>query len=160
MTLRELINHVLDRGKFQKTIGYIHNTDSRWREEAVDRVYKSYTNAARELVELPGDDELEGHVIVVDSNVQDDEEFTDIYIQCGEDKWGTSFIDWNSLIDLPVDDRISLEVSEILAHVLYDITFWGFTRKNVLEAGDSLSNSDKTDVVEVDIDEFLNPGDE
>lgn len=159
MTLRELINHVLDRGKFHKTIGYIHSTDPKWQKQDIARVHSSYTNAVQELMDLPGSDELADHKIVVESNVQDQEEFVDVYIESDTGRWGTCFIDWNDLIDLPIADKISTELSDVLAHVLYDITFWGFTRKNVIEAGESIMNIDETEVIEVDLDTLLGPED-
>ena len=154
MTLRELIHFVMDRGKSTHTIGYIHTFDPRWKERPIDDVFHKYTNALRELLELSGCDELEGHSIVVEGNVQDGEEFTYVYIGNGDDKWSTSFVDWNELIDLPVVDMTSVELTEMLAHVLYDITFYGFTRKSVMDSAESLHEVMKEDTIFYDLSSF------
>lgn len=157
MTLRELLHFVMDRGSFTKTISFIHETDSRWHKDDVpiDKVFRSYTNAARELLELDGGCELDGYSIVIEGNVQDGEEFTDVYLSNGDDKWGTSFVDWDELIDLTVDDRTSVAIHEILAHVMYDITFHGFTRKSVIDAGEDLRSIPEGDTIVFDLSSFL-----
>lgn len=154
MTLRELIHFIMDRGLATKTIGYIHETDPRWKEKPVEGVFRSYTNVLRELIELDGGCELEGYMIIVESNSQDGEEFTDVYLCNGEDKWSTSFVDWNELIDLPVQDRISAEITDILAHVLYDITFYGFTRKSVMDSSEELHETAKLETTFYDLSCF------
>lgn len=154
MTLRELIHYVMDRGLINKTIGYIHQTDPRWRDKPVEQVFRRYTNSIREILELPGGEELDGYSLIVEGNVQDDEEFTDVYLDNGEEKWSTSFVDWNELVDLPVVDKIKEEITGTLAHVLYDITFYGFTRKSVLDESDDLRERSKEDTIFFDLSSF------
>lgn len=156
MTLRELIHFVMDRGISTKTIGYIHETDSRWKDKPIEGVFNSYTNVLREMIELNGGVELDGYSLIIESNSQDGEEFTDVYLSNGEDKWSTSFVDWNELIDLPVVDQIGLETWIVLAHVLYDITFYGFTRKSVMDSAEELHETTKEDTIFFDLSSFIN----
>lgn len=154
MTLRELINHILDRGTFTKTVNYIRNVDDIIQKKPIDDVFKAYTNATRELLELPGDDKYKDHVIVVDSVVQDGVEFSKVLLSDGDTEYSMDFMDWNELIDLKIKDKTSREVSEMLAHVLYEITWWGFTRESVKQQRDELENVDHDNLVEFNLDEL------
>lgn len=145
MTLRDLLNHVLDRGYFNKSVNYIRCVDPIVSERSVERVFEQYTNAARELIELPGDDTYKDHVISIKGIVSDKTETSDVTLFDGTEHHSMDFIDWNDLIDLEIEDTTSVNLSEMLAHVLYEITWWGFTRETVRQQGEDLlrqSNSD------------------
>lgn len=144
----------MNRGMLTKSINYIRNVDKTIGEKPIDNVFKGYSNAVREMLELYGSDKYEGSKIVVESQVIDGEEFSDVFLEDGTDKWALDFVDWNDIIDLPVEDRVSVEVSEMLAHVVYDITWWGFTRESINQQARELENIDKDNIIEVDWDEF------
>ena len=48
----------------------------------------------------------------------------------------------------------SVELTEMLAHVLYDITFYGFTRKSVMDSAESLHEVMKEDTIFYDLSSF------
>jgi hypothetical protein len=64
-------------------------------------------------------------------------------------------VDMLQLIDLNIDDRTSVAIHEILAHVMYDITFHGFTRKSVIDAGEDLRSISEGDTIVFDLSSFL-----
>lgn len=139
MTLRELINHVTTRGFFNKVGSHLQAMNSDWKDRDITEVTRSYRNVVDEIVDLPGGDDLIGHVIVVDQVNEDDVSYIDVYMQDEQgDRWSIDFIDWNELVDLKVDDRISNEVSEMLAHILYEVTWWGRTRRSITDQADEL----------------------
>ena len=149
MTLRELLHHVMDRGYFNKTVAFLHTVNDTFKDRELEEVYTAYTNAVRELLELPGSEELEGWTIVVDSEEQDGEEYSDVYLSNdGEGKTAMDFIDWNDIIDLPINDKISRELSEKLGHVLYEITWWGFTRSSINQQRDELEEASEGELIE------------
>ena len=148
MTFRELINHVLDRGYFNKTVNYIHAVDVNLKDKNIDVVFKSYTDVTRELLELPGSGELDGHYIHVDSVVENDTEYSHVTLFDDNEHYAMDFVDWNDLIDLPIKDKTSTETSEMLAHVLHEITWWGFTRSSVTQQGEELLKSQNEDTIE------------
>ncbi len=154
MTLRELINHVLDRGCLNKTINYIRQVDEVLCDKPIDKVFKAYTNACRELLELPGDDKYKDHTIQVKSAVVDGEEYSHVNLCVDDTEYAMDFMDWNELIDLEIKDKTSRELSEMLAHVLYEITWWGFTRESVKQQRDELENVDHDDLIEFNLDEL------
>jgi len=136
----------MDRGYFNKTVAFLHTVNDTFKDRKIEEVYTAYTNAIRELIELPGSDELVDWTIVVDSEEQDGEEYSDVYLANDQEgKVAMDFIDWNDIIDLSIDDRISRELSEKLGHVLYEITWWGFTRSSVNQQREELeSQADNT----------------
>lgn len=154
MTLRELINHVLNRGAFAKSVNYIRNVDDIIQQKPIDNVFTAYTNAARELLELPGDDKYKDHVIVVDSMVQDGAECSHVTLFDGDEHFALDFMDWNELVDLEIKDKISQELSQMLAHILYEITWWGFTRESVKQQREELENMDRDNLIEFNLNEL------
>ena len=154
MTLRELINHVLNHGNFNKTVNYIRQVDQTIGDKPIDDVFHAYTNATRELLELPGDPKYIDHEIVVESVVENNEEFSKVTLHDGETTYAIDFMDWNELINLEIKDKISRELSEMLAHVLYEITWWGFTRESVNQQRKELEDVDKDDLIEFDLNEL------
>lgn len=154
MTLRELINHVLNHGNLNKTVNYIRQVDKTIGDKPIDDVFHGYTNATRELLELPGDDKFKDHEIVVESVVENNEEFSKVTLHDGATAYAIDFMDWNELIDLEIKDKISRELSEMLAHVLYEITWWGFTRESVNQQRKELEDIDKDDLIEFDLNDL------
>ena len=139
MTLRELINYVMDRGNFHKTVSFLHVTNTTFKERNIHDVTHMYSNMVSELLELPGSDELEKYTIVVESAEQDGEDFIDTHlIDSDLNRVAMDFVDWNDIIDRKIDDKVSRELSEMLAHVLYELSWWGFTNQSITEQREEL----------------------
>ncbi len=105
--------------------------------------------------DMIGCDMYDNNTIVVESQVIDNEEFSSVCLSDGTETWSMDFTDWNGLIDLQVDDRVSIELSEMLAHVLYEITWWGFTRESINQQARELENTNKDNIIEVDWSEYI-----
>ena len=139
MTLRELIDHVTTRGFFNKVGSHLQMMNSDWKDHDITEITKSYRKVVDEIADLPGGDDLTGHVIVVDQVSADEISYIDVYMKDEQgQRWRIDFLDWNELVDLKIDDRISNEVSEMLAHILYEVTWWGRTRRSVTDQGKEL----------------------
>lgn len=132
MTLRQIVDHVVARGQFHKTVSHLHHLgDEAWPGKKLADVETAYIKVAAELLELPGSEILEGHHIFVDQQVFEDTQQIHVVIKYQEETSAMDFIDWNDLVDLEVKDNISVEITEVLAHVLYEITFWGMCRDSI-----------------------------
>lgn len=139
MTLRELINHVTARGFFNKVGSHLQSMNPEWKHHSIEELTKKYRRVVDEMADLPGCDDLHGHKIVVDQVVADEVDYIDVHMEDEQtQRWSIDFVDWNELIDLKINDRISNEVSEMLAHILYEVTWWGRTRRSVLDQGEEL----------------------
>lgn len=54
--------------------------------------------------------------------------------------FAVDYVDWTWLIDLHVRDDIGLQAHDILAHILWEITFHGFTNNKVKNSRETLEN--------------------
>ena len=156
MTLRELIECVTTKGFFNKTVTQLQILHGDHPD--TQQVIRKYRNVVDQMLDLPGDDRLNDHTIVIDSGVDAaNNEYIKVYLRCGQDNtWGVDFIDWNELIDLPIQDKISNELSGMLAHILYELTWWGFTRESVNQQRTELENVSKDNIVEFNLNELDN----
>jgi hypothetical protein len=142
----------MDRGILTKSLTYIQQANPSWKEKPFSKIQHAYTNVVRELIECPGREKVE-HTIVVESVFHEGEETVDVYlVDEGNSRISLDFTDWNDLIDLPVKDKISKEVTQMLGHVLYEITWWGFTNESIRQQGQELlDNQDRDNIIPFDI---------
>ena len=153
MTLREYLNIAITTGSINRSISCIHTLYYPDIEEPRDihKIYHSYTSAALELINLPHDSHItdssgQGIKEIALTQYLDDDtgtEHTDVHGITGDDKSETCAIewtDWIELIDLPVHSEKSLDITSIICHILYDITFNGYTRAQILSSIQELSD--------------------
>jgi len=167
MTLRELIQEVTRLGELKSLAEKIIELHPDWADQLESDVLRVYTNVSEEIEDLPGDDELSGHVIVVEeisntfSNLT--EKWTDVHLLDSDgEKWAIDMTDWNGLVDLPIKDNTCDRLSHRLAHILYEITFWGRTRNSVLHESEQLqfAAKDKDNIIEISMEDFIKQCDE
>ena len=132
-------------GNIFKTISYIssvfyeHDEQSE-QFDSYNKVSRAYTRVAQELMELQATDGLRGEEIVVVQIDEDDEKHVDVHLRNvdTQETGAIEWIDWSDLIDLPVTDECGMQVHMVVAHVLYEITFLGFSRQTVIQEIDKL----------------------
>jgi DNA-directed RNA polymerase subunit F len=161
MTLRQLIQEIIRINEFEALANKITDIHPEWDDARDKQVLKTYRRVSHEIEDLPGCDELEGHTIVIDEveNILSDvnEKWIDVHLVDDEgDKWSIDMTDWNGLVDLPIKDNVCRSLSDRLAHILYEVTFWGTTRKSVLHEAEMLqkTRTNEDNLIEVSIDEF------
>jgi hypothetical protein len=162
MTLRELIQEIIRLDELESVATKITEIHPEWSGKKQSEVLKTYTRVAHEIEDLPGDEELEGHVIVID-DIQNTlfnktESWVDVHLQDDDkDKWSIDMTDWNGLVDLKIIDNKCKTLSERLAYILFEITFWGTTRQAVINESRQLEKiaRDKDNLIEVTMEEFL-----
>lgn len=161
MTLRESLNHVMDRGAQAHVHSCIYNVYYRHRSGTFPEVMNAYGDVIRELLELPKKTNTDDHIILK-SVVNDDnnEECVDVYLLNTTDNetYSLDFIEWSDLVDLVIEDQIGLSTSDIVAHILWEITFWGMNKddielekKRTLEATEDIGAPSET----LNIDDLL-----
>lgn len=162
MTLRQLIQEIIQLDEFEELATKITEIHPEWGDKKHTEVLKTYTRVAREVEDLPGDDELKDHVIVIDTlentMFNKTESWTDVHLQDVDgDKWAIDMTDWNGLVDLEIKDNKCTTLTERLAHILFEITFWGTTRAAVINESRQLEKitRDKDNLIEVSAEEFL-----
>jgi hypothetical protein len=145
MTFRDLIHAVMDTGNWNKVTSIIYDTyytenDSR---AAVD---SSYMSALAELIELPHDKQQTQIVLEQATTLipgRDDDTTIEKYISVrlqepDEGACSTSYVEWTELIDMTIVDETDSNMNEQLAHIMYEITFHGFSNESVKQAAAEL----------------------
>lgn len=154
MTFREMLHHVMDRGASLHIYTTISN--SYYESADIQKVCDIYTDVIRLLLEAPpgpvSDDINKDHNLRL-SNItgEDGVDIVDVtlYDTVNERTYAVDFVDWVDLIDLMVEDKIGLSVSDQLAHILYEITFWGYNSDTMTVEKDKLLKA--ADEIESDL---------
>ena len=66
------------------------------------------------------------------------------------------FVNWGDLLDLVVQDNAKIPLEVQLAHVLYEITFWGWSSDAIQKEKQKLSESREYTMPLSGIDDLLN----
>ena len=137
MTLRQLITKIVDdHGLFKVVmiLKELYYTDIE--TENVERIFKYYSTAIDGLVNCTNE-KCNLHKIII-CKEQDDlseppEEYTDVRLSNIDETelYATDLTPWSRLIDLEIDNKINISREELLAHILYDITFYGYTEGEI-----------------------------
>ena len=134
MTLREMINHVMNRGASLHVYACI--CDTYYKGVDIMGVSHTFTSVIRELLEsVPSGsgDITTDHQLLVRNVVSDDVEQVEVVLKDTAENvmYAVDFVEWGDLLDLLVQDDAKLPLETQLAHVLYEITFWGWTAEQI-----------------------------
>lgn len=146
MTLRDLIHAVMDTGNWNKVTSIIYDTyytenDSR---SAVDG---AYMNAFAELIEIPVNKQdtqivIEQCTTVIPGRHDDEtiEKYVNVRLQDPkEGPCSAGYVEWTELIDMTIVDETDSNMNEQLAHILWEITFYGFSNQSIKQAAAELA---------------------
>lgn len=141
MTLREYLNVVFATGSVFKVMSTLEEVYYQAQPDmTIDDVSRCYTQAAQELLDLPGLNGLPDYEIRLKQVIEPDEKYVDVGLHdtVNNVPYSISFVDWSDIVDLPVIAETNMSMIDIVAHTLWELTFHGWTRKEVLEARDGL----------------------
>lgn len=158
MTFRQLLSEIIRLKEIRSVAEHVIGFTTNWQSMNVDKLEQAYIRISEELIDLPGSEELTDHQILIrDEGAHDGENIVSVLLEDSKDDWAIDFVDWNDLIDLEIKDEVCTTLSERLARVLHEITFWGHTRASVLQqAAESLrATNDTENLIEVTLEEFL-----
>lgn len=136
MNLREYINVVFNTGSVFKVMSTLEHIYYQAEDKSIKEISSKYTKVAQELMELPGLPACDDHCIELTRVITEDEEYIDVHLKSQKSKktWSISYVDWAEFIDSPVVTEQKLDLTDIAAHILWEITFHGWTRKDILTA--------------------------
>ena len=129
MTLRELLN----KSSYKLVFNEIYkNYYFRLPVAQVTLVDISYQRAYTELKEKPPHDDG-GRNIYITQIVNEEESFIDVclYDTVEDSLYSLDFCPWSELIDCPIDRATEVDDSSALAHILWEMTFYGFSEEDV-----------------------------
>lgn len=128
MTLRVLINKVLDTGGLTTCIREIINYYYAGDTERVDPLSHALQLTVRELLEL-NKHKAECDILVSPHPVE-------VSFYCQEEGriYAMDLSCWNGIIDATILNKANLDENELLSHILWEMTFYGFTQEEVSES--------------------------
>jgi hypothetical protein len=135
MTLRELIN----KTNYKTVFNIIYKTHySRKGKKEVLAADLSFLSAWKTLSSLEPNPQDKGQIHCID--LTEEPKTIDVcYYSVEEDElYALDFIPWKDLIDLEVRSSIS-SLPKILAHIIWEITFWGFNPETIEAEGKKIS---------------------
>lgn len=127
MTLREGLNHVMDRGELIRVFTIIYNTYYRSTDPAFPDVIDKFTSVVRELLHTSSHGSTDVYIRLCEAEI-DKEYFVDITLYDSAEgcEYSMDFVNWEELIDLQIEDLVGLSIADQIAHILYELTFWGW----------------------------------
>lgn len=145
MTLKQLIKEC----DYKSTFNILYKSHFlNWDEDRVRKMDIGFFSTWNELSRLDSKKDLKDNIYIVNTKVENSsEQIFDICYMSNkkEDKgelYAIDFIDWSDLINLEIIDGFNFNSNvEMLAHILYEMTFWGFSNKEVQGQSNKLKSS-------------------
>ena len=135
MTLRELIN----KSPYKSVFNAIHKAYYFRKDEG--RILKAdlaFISAWKILCELPPNPQDNWEIHCIDRSTEEESIIDTCYYSKEEDElYALDFVPWSDLIDLEVCSSLPSSC-EILAQILWEITFWGFSPEKIQREADKL----------------------
>jgi hypothetical protein len=142
-TLKEL----LKESSYKKTFNEIHNLFLKDKTLSEKQNFDlKFWGAWTELNKLEGCDQPDLWIYLVEVPAENEEEsFIDVCMhdESEDEIYSLDFIDWTELINMKVKKPNKLSKEECLAHILWEITFWGFSNQQVSEERSKLKEAIK-----------------
>jgi hypothetical protein len=151
MTLREL----LYRKSYKNIFNVIYKNYLKGKPQ--DKIIEhsiSFQKAFEELknVEL---NKKTKNLIVLNEIKDKDEEVIDVcfYDDSEDEHFALDFMDWGEIIECEVVAPKKFNQTTIVAHILWEITFWGYSRNKITEQRKTLNKISK-EVEELDLEDL------
>ena len=155
MTLRELIEYVYDNDLDTDLFTSIYNNYYTNKKFTLPDVIQRYSESIREIIELPEFNNMDYHILVESEN-SDGENWVDVSLidTATNETLSVDYVDWSELVDLLIEDRVGLCHYDRLAHVMWELTFHGFSREEIKENALDLERlTDESE--EIDLDDLI-----
>lgn len=164
MTLRKL----LSKHNYKKIFNFIFKTFLREKTYEQARSFDlNFFNATEELIKIKSYNNHQNCSIYVTEFLDDLEETPKTIIDVclidnkTDEIFALDFLSWSEIIDLDVKNSTKLNEEELLAHILWEITFWGFSDSKISQERAKLDDGEKNwEVIENELKDLYNPGDE
>lgn len=139
ITLRECLNMVFETGG-------IHNVTSKLYEkyytknDSKQAVCERYTGVMQDLLQLNisknNSDKIVVREYVMHTTTSSDKYVQENTVHVGlrdesNADYSIDLVPWNEIIDLKVLNETDLDMHHVIACILWEITFWGFTHKEI-----------------------------
>ena len=129
MTLRELLKVC----RYKPVFNSIHKNYYKGKPYSTTKmmdIASAYESVWKVLQELPPNDPKNCSLELNICNEGGDN-FYDLTMVDGEEIYAIDFCPWGDLIDMPVICKEVIDRKDLLSHILWEITFWGFTEFDI-----------------------------
>ena len=155
MTLRELINDC----KYKKVFNSIYKNyyvNQPYSDSEIIEIDLSYEKIFNELKDLKQVKNVENEIYLVQAGF-DGEEWIDVclYNEKDDDIFAIDFLSWREIIDCAITSSIKLSKEETLAHILWEITFWGFSEDEIKKQGEATLKASQEEPMPFNLNELL-----
>jgi len=151
MTLREL----LYRKSYKNIFNVIYKTflKDHSQDKIIDLSIK-FEKAFGELKSVEQQNKTK-NLVVLNEVENEEEQIIDVcfYDDHEDEHYALDFMDWGEVIECEVVAPKKLNQTTIVAHVLWEITFWGFSREKINEEKKELNKAIK-EVEEFNLEEL------
>jgi hypothetical protein len=151
MTLREF----LYRKSYKNIFNVIYKTFLKERKNnQITELSIKFENAFTELKSIEKQNKTK-NLVVLNEIESEEEQIIDVcfYDDKQDEHYSLDFMDWGEIIDCEVVAPKKFNQTTIVAHILWEITFWGFSRKKITEQRKELNKAVK-EVEELDLEEL------
>ena len=151
MTLREL----LYRKSYKNIFNVIYKTFLKERKNnQITELSIKFENAFTELKLIEKQNKTK-NLVVLNEIESEEEQIIDVcfYDDKQDEHYSLDFMDWGEIIDCEVIAPKKFNQTTIVAHVLWEITFWGFNREKITEERKELNKAVK-EVEELDLEDL------
>lgn len=142
MKFRELLKESGYKQVFNVIYKYYYR-DKNHSEDEIISFDILYRKAFDTLLTKSADNSNSFEILLQDIKA-DEEDIVDVCIKDlkTEEIFALDFIPWAELVDSEVNIREDMKNYEICAHILWEITFWGFTEKEIEAQKEATKNAD------------------
>ena len=138
MTLRELVRKCPYKSVFNALYKYYYCGNPK---ETIEKADVGYLGVYKALDKLPPNLNPEWEIHVLKKTDEEDGEFVDVCLRDvkKEKYYGVDLTLWSEIIDCEFKKLTDDSDIECLAHILYEITFYGFSEAKIKEVKDEMS---------------------
>ena len=161
MTIHSLIRKCYYKPVFNNIYKFYLNDENQYSLDRVATMDINFLSAWNELLNTKStkskDDDVENSCIFISDLLEDENRLFDVCLlnKINNETYGIDFLDWSELINKKIKTNFSGSApteSEILAHILWEMTFWGFSSDQVQLSGHKIIDQANEAVEEIDIE--------
>ena len=165
MTFKDLINKV----SYKRVFNVIHKeyyldskySDSEYRQKMMEIDYsfsKAFDSIRMQKPSNP-DEKYAISFRIVDEDTE--EPYIDVFLydEISDENFAVDFCDWCNVLSYEVSNPLNFTNEEMVAHILWEITFWGFSQEKVNEQKEltlkSIEQAESGDFEEMNLEDLL-----
>ncbi len=141
MNIKNLIYKISYKKVFNEIYRiYLGDKDAPEVQEYDCKFYTAWNNLNKLKYEPSDDQDVEDSVIFIGDCIEDEKPFVDVCLlnKTKNEVYGIDFLPWENFIEKEIKTDLDLAPSTIIAHILWEITFWGWDSNTVQQIGENM----------------------